>query len=267
MRAAATMLALLCAMPSPVEARPPAALPASVQPAFPVEDISGLFSDRNYLSGRIDYARHPEFVRLHPPLSRRPGEFLRVDAYIAFIRMRQSALRDGIVLTIVSASRNFDRQRQIWEAKWNALPAGGNDTARASNVLSYSAMPSASRHHWGTDIDINSTDEAYFDSSEGRRIHAWLTRNAATYGFCQVYARKRAAGRDGHEDEPWHWSYMPVAAVLLSRYNASIADGDFTGFPGSGTATAIATVSRYVNGIEPTCSSMSYTGSMAASIE
>ena len=30
--------------------------------------------------------------------------------------------------------------------------------------MNYSAMPTASRHHWGTDVDINSVDPEDFET-------------------------------------------------------------------------------------------------------
>ncbi len=48
-------------------------------------------------------------------------------------------------------------------------------------------MPQASRHHWGTDVDINSVEPEYFESGQGLKEYTWLQENAWKFGFCQPY--------------------------------------------------------------------------------
>ncbi len=50
--------------------------------------------------------------------------------------------------------------------------------------MNYSAMPSASRHHWGTDLDINSVEDEYFQTEPGLSEHKWLVNNGFKFGFC-----------------------------------------------------------------------------------
>ena len=56
----------------------------------------------------------------------------------------------------------------------------------AKTILLYSSMPTTSRHHWGTDMDINSLENSYFASGQGLKEYTWLKKNAAKFGFCQV---------------------------------------------------------------------------------
>jgi D-alanyl-D-alanine carboxypeptidase len=55
------------------------------------------------------------------------------------------------------------------------------------DIMNYSAMPQASRHHWGTDVDINSVEPEYFESGQGLKEYTWLQENAWKFGFCQPY--------------------------------------------------------------------------------
>ena len=42
-------------------------------------------------------------------------------------------------------------------------------------IMKYSSMPSTSRHHWGTDIDLNSLENSYFEKGEGKKYSiGWL---------------------------------------------------------------------------------------------
>jgi LAS superfamily LD-carboxypeptidase LdcB len=119
---------------------------------------------------------------------------------------------------------------------------------RAKLILLYSSMPGTSRHHWGTDMDLNSLENSYFDSGEGLKIYQWLTTHAAKFGFCQPYTSK-AAGRTGYEEEKWHWSYWPLSKKLLSDYVKSVRYSDIKGFEGSKTAKSINAIEKYVQGI------------------
>lgn len=232
---------------------PLASQPMSME-SFPVHDASSLFSDLHYLTGRIDYSRHPDFVRIRNPYSNRGNQYLRADVQAAFLGMRKEALKEGIVLAIVSGARSYWRQKQIWETKWQlSAPMAQDEMARARTVLAYTAMPATSRHHWGTEIDINSTEDRYFQEEKGRREYEWLKRNAARHGFCQVYSAKGESRLTGHEEEKWHWSYMPVSSTLLDNYNLLVAESDINGFPGSEAAPALMLKEHYVNGIDPSC--------------
>lgn len=86
-------------------------------------------------------------------------QYLRKEAMQAFSSMHDAAKQDGITLKIISATRTFFAQKAIWEAKWSdAAELYPNAYTRAKYILRYSAMPGTSRHHWGTDIDINSIE-------------------------------------------------------------------------------------------------------------
>jgi LAS superfamily LD-carboxypeptidase LdcB len=214
--------------------------------------------DKNYLLGQFEESKDSRFVKLGDDLARgsAQGKYLRKEAYEAFVKMASAAKQDGISLFIISATRNFEAQKRIWENKWEGrtLVEGQNLTEvtdlekRAKLILLYSSMPGTSRHHWGTDMDLNSLENSYFDSGEGLKIYQWLTTHGAKYGFCQPYTSK-AAGRTGYEEEKWHWSYWPLSKELLSAYVKSVHYSDIKGFKGSKTAKSINAIEKYVQGI------------------
>jgi hypothetical protein len=212
-----------------------------------------------YLLGRFDPATQPEFALIAPPLASRTGMYLRRDALDALTRMVDAAAKDGVTLRVVSATRNFDAQRAIWDAKWDGrTKVEGRDLSterdlvkRTRTILTFSAMPGASRHHWGTDIDLNALTDSYFTQREGATVYAWLTEHAASYGFCQPYTAKSAARPVGHEEEKWHWSYKPVSGPLLTAYARRITADSLRGF--SGAQHGAIAIREYVLGVATAC--------------
>lgn len=175
--------------------------------------------------------------------SRKAGT-LRREVYEAYDRMRRAARRDGVRLKIVSAWRGFDRQKWIWERKWNAPErAELNDSLRALDILRYSSMPGTSRHHWGTDVDLNSVEDEFFERRRGRKIYAWLSANAEQYGFFQPYGDGRTRG---YAVEKWHWSYAPLSRPYLKRYLDSVECSDLSGFEGCETACLLDIIGGWV---------------------
>ena len=193
-------------------------------------------------------------------------EGLHREAYGAFRRMYSEASRDGVSLTIISGLRTFDYQRYIWEKKWKQLEAhkdqNGGRVSIAHTILKYSAMPAASRHHWGTEVDLNSLENSWFATRAGARVYAWLKENAARFGYCQVYSAPdlTTPPRSGYSEERWHWSYIPVSSSLLKNYLANVGDGLIRGFSGDDLVGRLRIRDQYVSGIAQECASIADRG-------
>ena len=206
---------------------------------------------REELLGKFNPAKHNGFQLIESRYSTKTDIYLRKEAYDAFKRMREAALKEGITLTILSATRNFDAQKAIWERKWKRPQyEGKTDVERIVDILKFSSMPGTSRHHWGTDIDLNSLEPAYFTTGKGLIIYQWLCAHATDYGYFQTYTSKKD-GRNGYEEEAWHWSYMPLAGPMLKEYNRTITYADLSGFSGSKAAEKARVLEDFVNGIDP----------------
>jgi LAS superfamily LD-carboxypeptidase LdcB len=149
-----------------------------------------------------------------------------------------SAAKDNIEIRIASGFRSFERQLMIWNNKFTGKTAIKNIKGEQVNInelnqleiaeaiLLFSALPGASRHHWGCDIDIYAdnllTEEKlqlepweYSESGPLARLSAWLTENMAKYNFYFPYDSYRG----GIAAEPWHISYMPLA----KKYHAKLS--------------------------------------------
>ena len=84
--------------------------------------------------------------------------------------MYNAALLEGVELKIVSGTRNFHQQKSIWERKWNANIKSMDSLSSVKEILKYSSMPCTSRHHWGTDIDLNDLNNSYFEYGKGKNF-------------------------------------------------------------------------------------------------
>ena len=116
-----------------------------------------------------------------------------------------------------------ERSKGVDATKWLAEPSA----SRLAIILKFSSLPGASRHHWATDVDFNSTKSEHWApaaSAAGKPgrlfdLGVWLQANAARVGFVQAYTAGRTGG---HSEEAWHYSYAPIAIGLRQRYNAQV---------------------------------------------
>ncbi|WP_165732318.1 MULTISPECIES: M15 family metallopeptidase [Polaribacter] len=207
------------------------------------------YLNTNYVLGKFDYTENSDFTVV-PKENSSKKIYLRKEVLEAFLEMNAAALKEDISFTILSGTRNFDHQKRIWDYKWNDKYKNLPSVERAKKILEFSSMPSTSRHHWGTDMDINSLTNSYFTQGKGLKEYNWLLQNAHTFGFYQVYTSKEN-GRTGYSEEKWHWTYLPLSALYLKYYNTTIGLENIKGFEGFSYAKDLNVVEEYVNGINP----------------
>ena len=201
------------------------------------------------LLGRFEPSSHPDFILVEKLYAEKENTYLRKEVYASFKEMFGAAKHDGLTLRIVSGTRNFNRQKAIWEQKWSKGKYKNWSAAdKARDIMRYSAMPGTSRHHWGTDMDFNSLEPSWFRSGEGKKIVEWLTVHGSEFGFYQTYTSK-VNGRTGYEEEAWHWTYLPLSGKMLDAYNRQIRLQDINGFKGYEAAAEIRVIEDYVNGL------------------
>ncbi len=217
----------------------------------------------DYIMGKFNPEVDELFAEIPKGTASRPGMYMRKEALEAFLVMADSAKKDGINLQIISATRNFFRQKQIWEAKWTGtrlvdkkdLSKSIKDPVkRAEKILEFSSMPGTSRHHWGTDIDINNLTNKYFEAGKGLKEYEWLNANAKSFGFCQTYTAFGPDRPHGYHEEKWHWSYKPLSKEITKSAQLIMKNDSISGFKGSETARDIDVVGKYILGVNPRCS-------------
>ncbi len=156
--------------------------------------------------------------------------------------LREASARAGLDLAIVSSFRDFSRQSGIWNRKFRgeqavfdragrALPvAAMSGPERVRAILIWSALPGASRHHWGSDFDVYDraavpadyrpelTVAEYTGSGPFVRLNEWLAANLGNHGFFRPYRTDHG----GVSPEPWHLSYTPVSVPALQALTLDV---------------------------------------------
>ncbi len=150
-----------------------------------------------------------------------------------FLAMQKAAQIDGIDLRIASGFRDFARQKSIFERKLEGLlpvydlkqnkinlePLSVQD--KIKHILLFTALPGASRHHWGSDIDVYAPNllagktlqlQAWEYDIGGpmEKLNRWLDENMSKFGFFKPYR----VYQNGVAPEPWHISYRPLAQTF-----------------------------------------------------
>ena len=206
--------------------------------------------EKNILLGKFDYKKDSNFSIVSSKYSSKTI-YLRKEVLQKFDQMYAAALKDGIKLVIISGTRSFNHQKYIWDRKWAKNILKMDSISAVKEIMKYSSMPSTSRHHWGTDIDLNSLENSYFEKGEGKKIFDWLVANAFKYGFHMTYDNQEETKRTGYKMEKWHWSYMPISKQFLIQFNEYVKCENISSFKGSKFAChpKVDVIKNFVNGI------------------
>jgi len=156
--------------------------------------------------------------------------------------LSDEARANGFGLRLESAYRSFDKQLSIWNRKARGelplLSETGVPMERPTDeeelmyaILTWSALPGASRHHLGTDIDVVD-GMACPDGYEVQltpaecdgmfaKFHAFLTERMSSgnaFGFSRVFV----PGRGKIRPEGWHIAHLPTSRMRLSHFSLDV---------------------------------------------
>lgn len=157
-----------------------------------------------------------------------------IDAWQTLQREAEAA---GYKPVIVSSYRGFDRQLAIWAGKaCGRRPvlddvdqcidlAALDEFQQVEAIMRFSALPGASRHHWGTDFDVADLSAVPSDYQVQLTVSETDTVMAGFYDWLNGYLgneecpfyRPYEHDRGGVSREPWHLSYKPDARVASAH--------------------------------------------------
>ena len=180
-----------------------------------------------------------------PELARQLDAPVHGDVVDPFLRLKADAAEAGFDLRILSGFRDFERQSSIWNRKAagelavldsRAVPLDIRSLTPKELVfaiLRWSALPGASRHHWGTDVDVYDASarptgyevELIPDEVETggmfAPLHEWLDGRIAE-GACHGFFRPYDRDRGGVAPERWHLSHRPTALPHQRRLTVGV---------------------------------------------
>ena len=213
-------------------------------------------------------------VRTHIAEIADPACALHIDVVAPFLNLRRAAAADGFDLEPVSGFRDFPRQLAIWNGKFTGerplFDASGRPievqrlgaAERVEAILVWSAIPGASRHHWGTDLDlidrraiapgyqVRLSPEEFTGEGPFAPVSAWLDANASRWGFFRPFRGVRS----GVAPEPWHVSFAPIAEFARLELTPAVLRTAIDSAPMLGRNEVIARLeelhARYVAAID-----------------
>ncbi len=170
------------------------------------------------------------------------GEYwVHPDVTQSLTALIHAAKTAGFDMRIASGVRDYQRQQAIWNGKFegrlvirdqDSQPLDAttlSDSDKLHAILHWSALPGASRHHWGTDFDVYAKDRLphdvqlqlepwEYDDGHQKDFSQWLENHLAEYGF--FYPYKEAQG--GVAIEPWHISHRRTAETCLADLSVDV---------------------------------------------
>ncbi|MDA8791934.1 M15 family metallopeptidase [Bacteriovoracaceae bacterium] len=172
---------------------------------------------------------------------------LHQDVVKSFITLQSKAMRSGINLQIVSAYRSYEAQAKIWNDKVTGkrkifddqgqlvIPDELSEDELIDAICRFSAIPGASRHHWGTDLDIYDlnikertlvklTEQEYQTDFEKLNLFLQDETSKENPNLLLPYDRDRG----GIAVEPWHVSFQQVSSGFNDAYTIDIFKKNLT---------------------------------------
>lgn len=173
------------------------------------------------------------------------GARVHRDAVSPFLELRMAARLAGFDVALVSGYRGYERQLSIWNRKVGGelavLDSRGapidittlTPRALVFAILRWSALPGASRHHWGSDMDVYDAANTPLDyqvqlvpaevdaGGIHAALHSWLDEHIAagtSFGFYRPYD----VDRGGVAPERWHLSYAPLASEFARHLTRDV---------------------------------------------
>lgn len=132
-----------------------------------------------------------------PVTSERCMNCLERDVMSAFNLMKSDAVSVGLNIYIASGYRSYSYQERLYNNYTAVSGVEGADT--------YSARAGHSEHQTGLCFDLNSVDDSFANTDEGK----WIQDNAYLYGFIIRYPKGKES-ITGYQYESWHLRYVGI---------------------------------------------------------
>lgn len=165
---------------------------------FKIEQIDGATYIDGVLIANKTYALPSSFIPTNPDVpvtEARSNKSLDKDLMAAWKKMQADASASGLNIYISSGYRSYQYQVTVYNSYVAKDGKAMADT--------YSSRPGNSEHQTGLCFDLNSINDSFANTAEGK----WVDSNCYKYGFCIRFPK----GKDeytGYQYESWHLRYV-----------------------------------------------------------
>lgn len=148
----------------------------------------------------------------------------------------ENAQVNGFNFSIASSFRDYHRQAMIWNAKFSgkrsildsdSQPLDSSkltEIEKIHAIMRWSALPGASRHHWGCELDVYAhnylpqdtqlqLEPWEYQTGHQKEFNHWLTKAMPQFGFYRPYQNDLG----GVAIEPWHISHIDTGHEMLAQ--------------------------------------------------
>ncbi len=165
---------------------------------FKIEQRDGATYIDGVLIANKTYALSSSFIPTNPDVpvtEAKSNKSLDKDLMAAWKKMQADASASGLNIYISSGYRSYQYQVTVYNTY----------VAQDGKALAdtYSSRPGNSEHQTGLCFDLNSINDSFANTAEGK----WVDSNCYKYGFCIRFPKGKDA-YTGYQYESWHLRYV-----------------------------------------------------------
>lgn len=167
---------------------------------FQIQEINGATYIDGVLIANKTYALPKDFIPTNPdqPVNAdRSSTCLDKTLMSAWKIMLKDATAKGLNIYISSGYRSYNYQVNVYNRYVKSDGAAVADT--------YSSRPGNSEHQTGLCFDLNTIEDSFQYTNEGK----WINDNCYKYGFCIRFPKGKDSAT-GYQYESWHLRYVGV---------------------------------------------------------
>mgnify|MGYP004525267317 CR=1 FL=1 len=167
---------------------------------FQIQEINGATYIDGVLIANKTYALPQDFIPTNPdqPVNAdRSSTCLDKTLMSAWKIMLKDATAKGLNIYISSGYRSYNYQVNVYNRYVQSDGAAKADT--------YSSRPGNSEHQTGLCFDLNTIEDSFQYTNEGK----WINDNCYKYGFCIRFPKGKDSAT-GYQYESWHLRYVGV---------------------------------------------------------
>ena len=167
---------------------------------FQIQKINGATYIDGVLIANKTYALPQDFIPTNPdqPVNAdRSSTCLDKTLMSAWKIMLKDATAKGLNIYISSGYRSYNYQVNVYNRYVKSDGAAVADT--------YSSRPGNSEHQTGLCFDLNTIEDSFQYTNEGK----WINDNCYKYGFCIRFPKGKDSAT-GYQYESWHLRYVGV---------------------------------------------------------